>query len=180
MARISKNWKTDIACVPHRPHPGTERRPIHRGFLERVYDSARRLGFRQKVGWSVSSRRGALHYFRDLSFGGFRRRTPGPPPFSSMNSTPAASIAARNLCVVSSRPPSSPSAASSRATVGSEIPERSAKSACDQASSALAAFSIAEARTDHQARNRTSLLSSGGSLNRRRADMRIYGIAGQL
>jgi hypothetical protein len=57
-----------------------------------------------------------------------------------MNSTPAASIAARNFCVVSSRPPSSPSAASSRATVGSEIPEQSDKSACDQASSALAAF----------------------------------------
>jgi hypothetical protein len=33
----------------------------------------------------------------------------------------------------------------------------------------LLASTIAEARTDHQARNRTSLLSSGGSLNRRRA-----------
>jgi hypothetical protein len=34
--------------------------------------------------------------FRDFSFRGFRRRTPGPPPFSSMNSTPAASKAWRN------------------------------------------------------------------------------------
>jgi hypothetical protein len=68
-------------------------------------------------------------YFLDFPVAGFRRRTPGPPPFSSMNSTPAASIAVRNLWVVSSRPPSSPSTASSRATVGSEIPELSAKSA---------------------------------------------------
>jgi hypothetical protein len=74
---------------------GANRLAHGNGFLERVYDSARRLGFRQKVGWSVSSRRGALHYFRDLSFGDFRRRTPGPPPFSSMNSTPAASRARR-------------------------------------------------------------------------------------
>ena len=53
------------------------RRLIHRGFLERVYDSARRLGFRQKVDWPVSSRRGALHYFRDLSFGGLSEAHPG-------------------------------------------------------------------------------------------------------
>src|SRR5258707_4503178 len=35
-------------------------------------------------------------YLRGFSFPGFRRRTPGPPPFSSMNSTPAASKAWRN------------------------------------------------------------------------------------
>ena len=28
------------------------------------------------------------HHFPDFSFAGFRSRTPGPPPFSSMNSTP--------------------------------------------------------------------------------------------
>jgi len=27
-------------------------------------------------------------YFRDFSFADFRRRTPAPPPFSSMNSMP--------------------------------------------------------------------------------------------
>ncbi len=30
-------------------------------------------------------------YLSFLTLGDFRRRTPGPPPFSSMNSTPAAS-----------------------------------------------------------------------------------------
>src|SRR5260370_28200145 len=36
-----------------------------------------------------------FHYFhfRDFSLAGLRRRTPAPPPFSSMNSTPAASRA---------------------------------------------------------------------------------------
>ena len=34
-------------------------------------------------------------YLWFLTLGGFRRRTPGPPPFSSMNSTPAASSARR-------------------------------------------------------------------------------------
>ena len=32
-------------------------------------------------------------YFRDFCCDGLRRRTPGPPPFSSMNSTPALSKA---------------------------------------------------------------------------------------
>jgi hypothetical protein len=36
----------------------------------------------------------------------FRSRTPGPPPFSSMNSMPLFSSADRILCTVSSRPPS--------------------------------------------------------------------------
>jgi hypothetical protein len=34
-------------------------------------------------------------YLSVLPLGGFRSRTPGPPPFSSMNSTPAASSARR-------------------------------------------------------------------------------------
>jgi len=37
---------------------------------------------------------GSVH-FLDFSFSGLRSRTPGPPPFSSMNSTPAASKARR-------------------------------------------------------------------------------------
>jgi toxin ParE1/3/4 len=35
---------------------------------------------------------GSVHFF-DFSFSGFRSRTPGPPPFSSMNSTPTSSNA---------------------------------------------------------------------------------------
>src|SRR5450432_3157396 len=34
-------------------------------------------------------------HFPDFPLTGFRSRTPGPPPFTSMNSTPAASRAAR-------------------------------------------------------------------------------------
>lgn len=41
---------------------------------------------------------------------------------------------------VALRPPSSPSPASSRFTVGSDTPERDARSACDQPRSARAAF----------------------------------------
>jgi len=70
----------------------------------------------------------------------FRRRTPRPPPFSSINSTPAASIAVRILSPVPSRPPNLPSSDSSRAIVGSDTPERCAKVACDHPSRARAAF----------------------------------------
>ncbi len=70
----------------------------------------------------------------------FRSRTPAPPPSSSMNSMPPASIAARIFSAVPSRPPSSPSTDSSLAIVGSETPDRSAKSAWDHASRARAAF----------------------------------------
>ena len=73
---------------------------------------------------------------RDL----FLSRTPRPPPFSSMNSTPAISIAVLIFSAVSSRPPNLPSADSSRATVGSETPECCAKSAWDQPSRARAAL----------------------------------------
>jgi hypothetical protein len=55
------------------------------------------------------------------------KRTPAPPPFSSMNSIPAASIASLNLTRTSSdtlgpKPPSR------RLTVGSESPAREASS----------------------------------------------------
>src|ERR1700730_18768541 len=43
---------------------------------------------------------------------GFASRTPGPPSFGSMNSTPAFSRAPRIFSRVSSRPPSTPSLAS--------------------------------------------------------------------
>jgi hypothetical protein len=45
---------------------------------------------------------------------GFRNLTPAPPPFSSMNSTPAACSALCIFSPVSLRPPSGPSLASSR------------------------------------------------------------------
>jgi hypothetical protein len=79
-------------------------------------------------------------HFSDFSFDRLRRRTPEPPPFSLMNVIPAPSIAARIFSAVSSRPPSSPSIDSRRATVGSDIPDFSAKSACDQPSRARAAL----------------------------------------
>jgi hypothetical protein len=42
-------------------------------------------------------------YLRGFSFADFRRRTPGPPPFSSMNSTPANSKARRTTSSVARR-----------------------------------------------------------------------------
>jgi hypothetical protein len=62
-----------------------------------------------------------------LLFLAFRKRTPAPPPFSSMNSIPAASIASRTRTRTSSdtlgpKPPSR------RLTVGRERPAREASS----------------------------------------------------
>jgi hypothetical protein len=89
---------------------------------------------------STPIRRTRSNHFRNLCFDRLRRRTPEPPPFSSMNKTPAPSIAARIFSAVSSRPPSSPSIDSRRATVGSDTPDLLAKSACDQPSRARAAL----------------------------------------
>jgi len=69
-----------------------------------------------------------------------RSLTPAPPPFSAMNSTPAASRAAIIFCVVAVRPPSTPSSASSLLTVGIETPEASAICSCDHATNARAAL----------------------------------------
>jgi YqaJ-like viral recombinase domain len=57
----------------------------------------------------------------------FRKRTPSPPPFSAMNSMPAASIARCSFARASSetRGPNPPS---SRLTVGRDSPARSASS----------------------------------------------------
>src|ERR1700736_509173 len=50
----------------------------------------------------------------------FVSRTPAPPPFSAINSTPASWRAATRDSPVSARPPMSPSAASSLLTVGAD------------------------------------------------------------
>jgi len=71
---------------------------------------------------------------------GLRRRTPLPPPFSSINWIPPFSNAARIFCTVASRPPSSPSTDSKRAIVGSETPDADARSDWDQPNSARPAF----------------------------------------
>ena len=65
-------------------------------------------------------------YFR-LGCRGFRSRRPSPPPFSSMNTIPAASIARCSFARASSdtRGPNPPS---SRLTVGRDSPARSASS----------------------------------------------------
>ena len=73
--------------------------------------------------WMKKMRRG---YFR-LACRGFRSRRPSPPPFSPMNSIPAASIARCSFARASSetRGPNPPS---SRLTVGRDSPARSASS----------------------------------------------------
>jgi hypothetical protein len=86
---LSANGCADhhFECVPvwrfgnsrARPEPGTDRSPIARS------DSA------------------TIYFLGALSRRRCRKRTPGPPPFSSMNSTPAASKArrtAKSLAVV--------------------------------------------------------------------------------
>jgi hypothetical protein len=70
----------------------------------------------------------------------FASRTPMPPPFSGINSTPAFLSADSSASRVSSRPPISPSVASSRLIVGLETPERAASSCWLQPNKALAAF----------------------------------------
>jgi hypothetical protein len=67
-------------------------------------------------------------------------RTPIPPPFSGRNSIPPSLSADRSASRVSARPPTSPSAASNLLIVGTEMPDRAARSSCDQPSSALAAL----------------------------------------
>ena len=70
-----------------------------------------------------------------------RSRTPGPPPFSSLNSMPAFSRAVLILSAVFGRPASlAHQTDSNRAMVGSEIDEYCAKSPCDQPSKARAAL----------------------------------------
>jgi hypothetical protein len=70
----------------------------------------------------------------------FRKRTPGPPPFSLTNSIPALSNAEIIFFPVSLRPPSGPFCASSRLIVGIETPAAAARSPWDQAKRARAAL----------------------------------------
>ncbi len=67
------------------------------------------------------------HCGSELFLWAFRKRTPAPPPFSSINSIPAASIASINRTRASSdtRGPNPPSR---RLTVGRERPAREASS----------------------------------------------------
>jgi hypothetical protein len=64
----------------------------------------------------------------DVLRSGFRRRTPGPPPFSAINRMPAASSASRMRARASSDT-FGPVPVSTRLTVGSDIPARLAS--CD-------------------------------------------------
>ena len=73
--------------------------------------------WREKRGEAVRARLKpasiTIDYFPRFSFTGVRSRTPGPPPFWSMNSTPAASEARRiasSLAAVSEVPSSATSA----------------------------------------------------------------------
>ena len=79
----------------------------------------------------------SLQRFR---FVDFRRRRPGPPPFSSMNSIPAACSAFSIFSAVSLRPPSRPSFNSKRLIVGTETSAARARLSCDQPRSARAAL----------------------------------------
>ena len=115
------------------------------GFLTDQFKlAARRVSHRPHksvCAWGeISSRAQRLTGAHRFCFGGFRRRTPGPAPFASMNSTPADSIAATIFSAVSSRPPRGPSKASRRLIVGIDTSAALAKSSCDQASSARAAL----------------------------------------
>jgi hypothetical protein len=69
----------------------------------------------------------------------FRNRMPGPPPFSSMNSTPAASNAFRSERAVDMRAAMVPGLDSRRFIVGSDTDEALARSRCSHRSSARAA-----------------------------------------
>jgi hypothetical protein len=69
----------------------------------------------------------------------FASRTPAPPPFSGMNSTPAFSSARTRAWIVRSCAPSSPGWVSSRLILGRDTPDASAKSFCSHRSSILAA-----------------------------------------
>ncbi len=66
-------------------------------------------------------------------------RTPGPPPFSEMNSIPAASNDPLMAAIVEVYAPRLPGFVSRRLIVGSETFEASAKSDCSQRNKALAA-----------------------------------------
>jgi len=123
----------------------------------------RRFPHGEKIGFVSQTGAASSHRF---CFGGFRRRTPGPPPFSSMN--PTAALYLERLVRFASRRPtpppfsgmnltpalssawtiasivrrcalSSPGLLSSRLMLGSETPHASARSLCSHRSNILAA-----------------------------------------
>jgi len=67
-----------------------------------------------------------------------RNLTPGPPPFSAMNSTPADSRAARMAAIASTETETLRSL-SARLIVGKDSPVASAMSACEKLARCLAA-----------------------------------------
>ena len=69
----------------------------------------------------------------------FLSLTPGPPPFSGMNSTPAFSRALAIAPIVFSCADNSPGCVSSRLMLGKDTPDASAKSFCSHRSNILAA-----------------------------------------
>jgi hypothetical protein len=71
-----------LGCFPGDEFTGVKLRTSLQGDLRRF--SIR--GFSCFASWT-------RHYFMGFCFTDFRRRTPGPPPFSSMNSPPAFSKA---------------------------------------------------------------------------------------
>jgi hypothetical protein len=82
----------------------------------------------------------AIDHLRGFSFGGLRSRTPGPPAFSSMNTTLAAAKEFRIFSPVCPRPPSGPSFASNRLIVGMDTSATEANCSWDQSNNARAAL----------------------------------------
>ena len=89
--------------------------------------------------WRTSSTRKVIRHHLDRRCR-FASRTPMPPPFSGINSIPPSWSAPTIASRVSSRPPISPSAASNRLMVGTDRPERLARSSWAHPRSALAAL----------------------------------------
>jgi len=83
--------------------------------------------------------RSLTRYWWFLTLGGLRRRTPGPPPFSSMNSTPADSSACRSAATVEPCAAIRPGFDSSRLIVGSETDDACDRSRCSHRKRARAA-----------------------------------------
>ena len=82
---------------------------------------------------------GSIH-FRDFSFVEVRSRTPGPPPFSSMNSTPAASNARRTARSFAAVIEVSSTASSARRMVAIPTDDSRARSSARHRTNARAAL----------------------------------------
>jgi hypothetical protein len=109
--------------------------------LGRVTEELNRRWYQVNTGQVITDMR---RYFR---FRFVLKRTPNPPPSSSMNSIPAASIA---CCIFprASLDTRGPNPASKRLTVGRDRPARAASSDWDQPSRPRAARSCSIVTTD--------------------------------